>query len=67
MKKLILLLLFTPLVSFGQDQETIESKFIVPDGYERVYNDDYSKFLRQFPLKRDNTVQRSDGTYKTNS
>ena len=67
MKKLILLLLFIPFVSFGQVTQTIESKFSIPDGYERVYNDDYSKFLRQFPLKKDNTVQRSDGTYKTNS
>ena len=53
MKKLILLLLFIPLVSFGQVPQTIESKFSIPDGYERVYNDDYSKFLRQFPLKKD--------------
>jgi len=66
-RKLLLLLLFIPLVSFGQVPQTIESKFSIPDGYERVYNDDYSKFLRQFPLKKDNTVQRSDGTYKTNS
>ena len=66
MKKLLLLLVFLPLVSFGQVQQTIESKFSIPNGYERVYNDDYSKFLRKFPLKKDNIVKLYDGTNKDN-
>jgi len=39
MKNLLLLLLFVPLVSFGQ--LTIEKKYNPPEGFERVYNDDY--------------------------
>jgi len=65
MKKLILLLLFIPLVSFGQ--ETIETKYNPPEGYERIFNDGYSKFLRQFPLKNDNIVKRYDGRNKYNN
>jgi len=65
MKKLLLLLLFIPIVSFGQ--ETIETKYILPEGFERVYNDDYSKFLRQFPLKKDNIVKLYDGRNKYNN
>ena len=59
MKKLILLLLFIPLVSFGQ--LTIETKYNPPEGFERIYNDGYSKFLRQFPLKKNNIVKYYDG------
>ena len=47
-------------------QLNIESKYLPPDGYFRVFNDDYSKFIRQFPLKVDNRVQRSDGSFKDN-
>jgi hypothetical protein len=64
MKKVLFLLVFIPLVSFGQ--LTIETKFNPPEGYERVYNDDYSKFLRNFPLKKDNIVKLYDGTNKDN-
>jgi len=49
MKKLILLLLFIPLVSFSQ--QNIKTKFLLPkhhhpeELYERNYNDEYSIFL----------------------
>ena len=65
MKKLILLLLFSPLVSFGQ--LNIETKYNPPEGFERVYNDGYSKFLRQFPLKENNRVKFYNGGEKTNN
>ena len=65
MKKLILILLFIPLESFGQ--ETIETKYNPPEGFERIYNDDYSKFLRQFPLKENNIVKLFDGRNKYNN
>ena len=65
MKKLLLLLLFIPLVSFGQ--LTIETKYNPPEGFERFNNDDYSKFLRQFPLKKDNIVKLYDGSNKYNN
>jgi hypothetical protein len=64
MKKLLLLLLFIPLVSFGQ--LNIETKYNPPEGFERVYNDDYSKFLRQFPLKKNNIVKYHSGEEKPN-
>ena len=63
MKKLILLL-FIPLVSFGQN--TIETKYTPPEGYERTYNDAYSKFLRELPLKKNNIVKYYDGEEKYN-
>ena len=59
MKKTLLILLFIPLVSFGQ--LTIETKYNPPEGFERIYNDGYSKFLRQFPLKKNNIVKFYDG------
>jgi hypothetical protein len=65
MKKIILLLLFIPLLSFGQ--ETIETKYNPPEGYERIFNDGYSKFLRQFPLKDNNRVKFHHGGEKTNN
>ena len=37
-KKLILTLLFIPLVNFGQ--LTIETKYNPPEGFERIYNYD---------------------------
>jgi hypothetical protein len=63
-KKLLLLFLFVPLFSFAQ--ETIETKYNPPKGFERIYNDDYSKFLRQFPLKKNNIVKLFDGRDKYN-
>ena len=64
MKKLLLLLLFIPLGSIGQN--TIETKYTPPEGYERTYNDAYSKFLREFPLKENNIVKYYDGGEKYN-
>ncbi|MDA9107177.1 DUF4846 domain-containing protein [Flavobacteriaceae bacterium] len=64
MRKLILLL-FIPLVSFGQ--LTIETKYNPPEGFERIYNDGYSKFLRQFPLKNNNIVKYHYGEEKINN
>ena len=49
---------------FGQ--KTIETKYNPPKGYERAYNDDYSKFLREFPLKKNNIVKYYDGEEKYN-
>ena len=47
-------------------QINIETKFIPPSGYERIYNDEYSKFLRQLPLKTENIVLYYDGGKKPN-
>tara|TARA_B110000091_G_C13648646_1_gene404413 strand:- start:19 stop:843 length:825 start_codon:yes stop_codon:yes gene_type:complete len=62
-------LLFTLalLISFGSfGQNTIETKYTPPEGYERTYNDAYSKFLREFPLKENNIVKYYDGEEKYN-
>ena len=65
MKKLILALFL--IVSFSLfGQKTIETKYNPPNGYERAYNDDYSKFLREFPLKKNNIVKYYDGEEKYN-
>ena len=64
MKKYLPLLLFIPLMSFGQN--TIETKYTPPEGYERTYNDAYSKFLRELPLKKNNIVKYYDGEEKPN-
>lgn len=63
MKKL-LFFLFIPLVSFSQ--ENIETKFTLDEDYERTYNDDYSVFLREFPLKKTNVVKYHHGGNKYN-
>tara|TARA_B100002052_G_C15822285_1_gene571137 strand:+ start:459 stop:1250 length:792 start_codon:yes stop_codon:yes gene_type:complete len=44
-----------------QAQNDIENKFTPPPGYERIYNDSYSKFLRQQPLKEKNIVRYHNG------
>ena len=62
--KLLLLILFTLSPAFSQ--LNIETKFMPPAGYERIYNDTYSTFLRQLPLKEHSTVLQSDGTQKLN-
>ena len=65
MKKLILIItLIAYFSSFGQG--TIETKYNPPEGYERIYNDGYSKFLREFPLKKNNIVKYYDGEEKYN-
>ena len=71
MKKLIILLLFIPLVSFSQ--QNIKTKFLLPkhhhpeELYERNYNDEYSIFLREFPLKNNNVVKYHNGENKYNN
>ena len=65
MKKLGFILFLVPLISFGQP--TIETKFNPPEGFERAYNDEYSKFLRKMPLKKNNIVKLYDGTNKHNA
>ncbi len=58
------LILLFPILLFSQN--TIESKFELPNGFYRPYNDDYSKFLRSFPLKDNNIVYYHDGDIKPN-
>ena len=50
--------------SFGQN--TIETKYTPPEGYERTFNDAYSKFLRKLPLKKNNIVKYYNGEEKYN-
>ena len=38
-----------PLVSIGQ--LTIETKYNPPEGFERIYNDGYSKFFKTVSVK----------------
>ena len=64
MKKLFFLLFFIPIVCFTQ--HNIETKFLLPERYERIYNDEYSVFLRQFPLKNNNVVKYHNGQNKYN-
>ena len=59
---LISVLFFT----FCQAQSNIETKFTPPPGYERIYNDNYSKFLRQHPLKQKNIVKYHNGQVRFN-
>ncbi len=66
MKKILFFLLFFfPLVCFTQ--QNIETKFTLPEGYERNYNDEYSIFLRKFPLKNNNVVRYHNGENKYNN
>ncbi len=65
MKKLFFLLFFCPLLSFSQ--QNIKTKFALPEGYERNYNNGYSVFLRQFPLKNNNVVRYHNGENKYNN
>ena len=60
MRILIAIFYFVPLITI-QSQNNIETKFIPPFGYERIYNDGYSKFLRQLPLKKKNVVKYHNG------
>ncbi len=64
MKKLLLLIFFYPIESFSQ--QNIKTKFNLPEGYERNYNDEYSVFLREFPLKNNNVVKYYNGENKPN-
>ena len=65
--KLLFNLLCSLLCSLCLAQNNIETKFTPPIGYERIYNDNYSKFLRQFPLKSNNEVKYYNGDSKLNS
>ena len=65
--KLLFNLFFSLLCSLCLAQYNIETKFTPPIGYERIYNDNYSKFLRQFPLKSNNEVKYYNGDSKINS
>ena len=55
MKKIFLILLFSIAFSLFS-QETIESKFSIPDGFEREIVSDYHKWLITHPLKKENVV-----------
>ena len=48
-------LIFVLFFTISQAQNNIETKFLPPPGYERIYNDEYSKFLRQ-QLKNDSCL-----------
>ena len=59
--KLLFTLFFILHLIFGHAQNNIETKFTPPEGFERIYNDSYSKFLRQQPLKQENIVKYHNG------
>ena len=65
MKKIFLILLFS--ITFNLfSQETIESKFPIPDGFEREIVSDYHKWVISQPLKEDNKVFYTNGDEKMN-
>ena len=64
--KLLFNLFFLLLSSLCLAQNNIETRFDPPVGYERIYDDNYSKFLRQFPLKTNNEVKYYNGDSKIN-
>ena len=64
--KLSSYLLFVLFFSLSQAQNNIETKFLPPAGYERIYNDEYSKFLRQQPLKQKNILKYHNGQVRFN-
>jgi len=59
-----LIYLFIFLISHAQNN--IETKFTPPAGFERIYNDTYSMFLRQQPLKQKNIVKYHNGQVRFN-
>jgi len=65
--KFIIKIFFTISISFNYSQINIESNFELPSGFYRPYNDDYSKFLRTFPLKANNKVFYYNGDEKPNN
>ena len=65
MKKFVLLLFFALSINVFS-QETIESKFAIPDGFEREIVSDYHKWVISQPLKEDNKVFEYDGAEKPN-
>ena len=65
MKKYITLsILFFSLQLFSQ--ETIETKFAIPDGYEREIINEFHQWIINQPLKDDNKVFYSNGQEKIN-
>lgn len=66
MKNTIHLFLFLSIFQTSFTQQNIESKFDLPEGFYRPYNDDFSKFLRTFPLKAENIVNYYNGNLKSN-
>ena len=64
MKKVILLFFLISMGCFAQ--QSIETLFSPPEGYERIYHDGYAQFLRQFPLKENNVVKYYYGDEKFN-
>lgn len=64
--RLFLTLFYLFFFLISNAQTNIETKFSPPSGYERIYNDSYSKFLRQLPLKDNNFVYYSSGKRKYN-
>jgi len=65
MKKIFLILLFSITFSLFS-QETIESKFSIPDGFEREIVSDYHKWVISQPLKENNKVFYTNGDEKMN-
>ena len=61
----LILSIFT--LSAHAQSSNIEDRFGYPDGYERIYNDTYSKFLREHPLKDNNVVKYFNGKRKYNN
>ena len=62
--------ILTFLVSFSLSlfsQETIETKFLIPDGYERVIINKFHKWVISQPLKDNNKVFYTNGDEKINS
>ena len=64
--KLLFTLFYILHLIFGYAQNNIETKFTPPEGFERIYNDSYSKFLRQQPLKQKNIVKYHNGQVRFN-
>ncbi len=65
--KLLFTLIYLFFFLISQAQNNIETKFKPPAGFERVYNDGYSKFLRQQPLKQKNIVKYHNGQVRFNN
>ena len=64
--KLLFTLFYLFIFLIGHAQNNIETKFTPPVGFERIYNDGYSKFLRQQPLKQKNIVKYHNGQVRFN-
>ena len=65
MKKTFTIILFS-MTYILVSQETIETKFSIPDGFEREIVSDFHEWIIAQPLKDYNKVFYSDGTEKIN-